>query len=122
MKFGAEELFKEVDGEEQDLLDFDIEDFLSRAETHEESDQPQTVGEELLAGFKVANFNYDDDEDIEENEDDHDDKEKHWDDIIPQASRDKVSLEEDTKAQSEMFLPPRQRTKVSCIFIYLSRR
>ena len=122
LKFGAEELFKEVDGEEQDLLDFDIDDFLSRAETHEESDQPQTVGEELLAGFKVANFNYDDDDAEEENEDEHDDKEKQWEDIIPQTSRDKVAMEEETKAQSEMFLPPRQRTKVRISFYFVAIR
>ena len=113
MKFGAEELFKEADGEEEDLLDYDIDDFLQRAETREESDQPQTAGEELLAGFKVANFNYDDEQDVYNTGDNEgDEKEKQWCDIIPVEVRDKVAETEEAKAQSDMFLPPRQRTKV----------
>ena len=117
LKFGAEELFTEADGEEEDLKDFDIDDFLQRAETREESDQPQTVGEELLAGFKVANFNYEEDDPEDERQAENENG-KDWSDIIPAETREKVAEEEAAKEQSEMFLPPRQRTRVSALVIF----
>lgn len=79
LKFGAEELFKEPEGEEQEpqvrtssntecchplhlcvlivtcylVKEMDIDEILKRAETRENDPGPSTVGEELLSQFKV---------------------------------------------------------------------
>ncbi|OWK12221.1 hypothetical protein Celaphus_00003897 [Cervus elaphus hippelaphus] len=53
LKFGAEELFKEPEGEEQEPQEMDIDEILKRAETHENEAGPLTVGDELLSQFKV---------------------------------------------------------------------
>lgn len=88
MKFGAEELFKEPEGEEEEpqvneilhlhLMDrettdtyelfcckekllfqeMDIDEILKRAETRENEPGPITVGDELLSQFKVLLCSY----------------------------------------------------------------
>ncbi|XP_047634317.1 chromodomain-helicase-DNA-binding protein 1 isoform X2 [Phacochoerus africanus] len=54
LKFGAEELFKEPEGEEQEPQEMDIDEILKRAETHENEPGPLTVGDELLSQFKIS--------------------------------------------------------------------
>ncbi|CAG2179639.1 unnamed protein product, partial [Oppiella nova] len=112
LKFGAEELFKE--GEEaDDELQCDIDEILRRAETRE--DGSQSVGDELLSAFKVASFNFNEDEDVSALSAQHSPhveevaKEKDWDEIIPEADRLKIEEEEKQKEGLDMFLPPRSR-------------
>lgn len=53
LKFGAEELFKQEDGEEEEPQ-VDIDEILKYAETHET--ESSTPGDELLSQFKVVSF------------------------------------------------------------------
>lgn len=58
LKFGAQELFKEKETNEDEREEqqaYDIDEILKRAETREETNH-LTAGEELLSQFKVANF------------------------------------------------------------------
>ncbi|XP_054714186.1 chromodomain-helicase-DNA-binding protein 1-like [Uloborus diversus] len=101
LKFGAEELFKETEeGDEEPQVDID--EILSRAEYRE--DQPMSVGEELLSAFKIASFNF--------NEEEETSNEKDWDDIIPENDRKIIEEEEREKEKLEMYLPPRSRKAV----------
>ncbi|XP_078421899.1 chromodomain-helicase-DNA-binding protein 1 isoform X2 [Cetorhinus maximus] len=103
LKFGAEELFKEPEGEEQEPQEMDIDEILCRAETRENEPGPTTVGEELLSQFKVANFStMDDDLEPQRNI-------KDWDDIIPEAQRRRMEEEERQKELQEIYLLPRMR-------------
>ncbi|XP_060692950.1 chromodomain-helicase-DNA-binding protein 1 isoform X3 [Hemiscyllium ocellatum] len=103
LKFGAEELFKEPEGEEQEPQEMDIDEILCRAETRENEPGPTTVGEELLSQFKVANFStMDDDLEPQRNI-------KDWDDIIPEAQRRRMEEEERQKELEEIYLLPRMR-------------
>ncbi|KAJ8287325.1 hypothetical protein GJAV_G00050250 [Gymnothorax javanicus] len=97
LKFGAEELFKEQEGEEQEP---------QRAETRENDPGPSTVGEELLSQFKVANFSA-----MEEEEMDMDSErsQKSWDHIIPEEQRRRLEEEERQKELEEIYLLPRMR-------------
>ncbi|KAG0438192.1 hypothetical protein HPB47_017118 [Ixodes persulcatus] len=113
LKFGAEELFKETeDGDEEPQVDID--EILQRAETREE--QPTTVGDELLGSFKVASFNFTEEEEVGAAvagaEEDSSSQSKDWDDIIPEAERKKVEDEEKLKEEMELYLPPRSRKSV----------
>ncbi|XP_069748426.1 chromodomain-helicase-DNA-binding protein 1 isoform X3 [Narcine bancroftii] len=103
LKFGAEELFKEPEGEEQEPQEMDIDEILCRAETHENEPGPTTVGEELLSQFKVANFSTMDD-DLEPQRNIRD-----WDDIIPEAQRRRMEEEERQKELEEIYMLPRMR-------------
>ncbi|XP_078252560.1 chromodomain-helicase-DNA-binding protein 1 isoform X1 [Rhinoraja longicauda] len=103
LKFGAEELFKEPEGEEQEPQEMDIDEILCRAETHENEAGPTTVGEELLSQFKVANFSTMDD-DLEPQRNIRD-----WDDIIPEVQRRRMEEEERQKELDEIYLLPRMR-------------
>lgn len=112
LKFGAEELFKETeDGDEEPQVDID--EILQRAETREE--QPTTVGDELLGSFKVASFNFTEEEEVgvvasgKHGEEDSSSQSKDWDDIIPEQERKKVEDEERQKEELELYLPPRSR-------------
>ncbi len=112
LKFGAEELFKDEEDGDDELV-CDIDEILKRAETRE--DAPAMVGDELLSAFKVASFAFDEDNveverpkhDVikQENEDDT----KDWDDIIPENFRKKVEELERNKEMEDLYLPPRQR-------------
>uniref|UniRef100_A0A4W3JUQ5 Chromodomain helicase DNA binding protein 1 n=1 Tax=Callorhinchus milii TaxID=7868 RepID=A0A4W3JUQ5_CALMI len=103
LKFGAEELFKEPEGEEQEPQEMDIDEILRRAETRENEAGPTTVGEELLSQFKVANFTtMDDDLEPQRNI-------KEWDDIIPEVQRRRMEEEARQKELEEIYLLPRMR-------------
>ncbi|XP_039614859.1 chromodomain-helicase-DNA-binding protein 1 isoform X1 [Polypterus senegalus] len=106
LKFGAEELFKEQEGEEQEPQEMDIDEILKRAETRENDPGPSTVGEELLSQFKVANFSTMEDEEISL---DSDKNVKSWEDIIPEEQRRRQEEEERQKELEEIYLLPRMR-------------
>uniref|UniRef100_A0AAY4CZJ8 DNA helicase n=1 Tax=Denticeps clupeoides TaxID=299321 RepID=A0AAY4CZJ8_9TELE len=106
LKFGAEELFKEPEGEEQEPQEMDIDEILKRAETRENDPGPSTVGEELLSQFKVANFSMMEDEEMDM---DPDRNIKNWDDIIPEEQRRRMEEEERQKEFEEIYRLPRMR-------------
>ncbi|KAM6902342.1 LOW QUALITY PROTEIN: chromodomain-helicase-DNA-binding protein 1-like [Xenentodon cancila] len=106
LKFGAEELFKEPEGEEQEPQEMDIDEILKRAETRENDPGPSTVGEELLSQFKVANFSMMDDEDLDL---DSERSQRSWDDIIPEKERRRMEEEERQKELEEIYMLPRMR-------------
>lgn len=107
LKFGAEELFKEEDGGEEPQVDID--EILTRAETREEG--PSTAGDELLSAFKVASFNFNEEEEetVMSVESSKNEKEKDWEEIIPESERMKIEEEERQKEEMELYLPPRSR-------------
>lgn len=107
LKFGAEELFKDEDDEEEPTCDID--EILRRAETRDEA--PSLVGDELLSAFKVASFAAFD-EDTEPSPittGPGDEESKDWDEIIPEDMRKKVEEEEKNKEMEDLYLPPRSR-------------
>ncbi|KAE8635713.1 hypothetical protein XENTR_v10002714 [Xenopus tropicalis] len=105
LKFGAEELFKEPEGEEEEPQEMDIDEILKRAETRENEGGPLTVGDELLSQFKVANFStMEEDDMVEPNRDS-----KSWEDIIPTDQRRRMEEEEREKELQEIYLLPRMR-------------
>ncbi|CAN0302261.1 unnamed protein product [Bubo scandiacus] len=106
LKFGAEELFKEPEGEEEEPQEMDIDEILKRAETRENEPGPLTVGDELLSQFKVANFSNMDEDDIElEPEQNF----KKWEEIIPEVQRRQIEEEERQKELEEIYMLPRMR-------------
>lgn len=107
LKFGAEELFKDDEDDDEEPK-CDIDEILQRAETRDEG--PSMVGDELLSAFKVASFAAFD----EENEQSPvvptaEDESKDWDDIIPERLRKKVEEDEKSKEMEDLYLPPRSR-------------
>ncbi|VDP14504.1 unnamed protein product [Soboliphyme baturini] len=112
LKFGAEELFKEKDSDDPEP-EVDIDEILQRAETREVDNN--SVGEELLSAFKVANFNIDEEESIDLTSDrmaDSGDNDKDWDDIIPESERKQIEEEERQQLEAQLYLPPRQRKNI----------
>ncbi|XP_018099831.1 chromodomain-helicase-DNA-binding protein 1 isoform X3 [Xenopus laevis] len=105
LKFGAEELFKEPEGEEEEPQEMDIDEILKRAETRENEGGPLTVGDELLSQFKVANFSTMEEDDMVEP----DGNSKSWEDIIPNDQRRRIEEEEREKELQEIYLLPRMR-------------
>ncbi|XP_050519198.1 chromodomain-helicase-DNA-binding protein 1 [Diabrotica virgifera virgifera] len=107
LKFGAEELFKDEDDDEEPNCDID--EILRRAETRDEA--PSLVGDELLSAFKVASFAaFDEDaEPSPVNNVVNDDESKDWDEIIPEKLRIKAEEEEKNKEMEDLYLPPRSR-------------
>ncbi|XP_051917069.1 chromodomain-helicase-DNA-binding protein 2 isoform X2 [Hippocampus zosterae] len=104
LKFGAEELFKEAEGEESEPQEMDIDEILRLAETRE-SDQGQSATDELLSQFKVANFSS-----MEESAPDLEEKpSREWDDIIPEEQRRKME-EEEKQREMDLFMLPRSRS------------
>ncbi|XP_043823350.1 chromodomain-helicase-DNA-binding protein 1 isoform X2 [Dromiciops gliroides] len=106
LKFGAEELFKEPEGEEQEPQEMDIDEILKRAETHENEPGPLTVGDELLSQFKVANFSNMDEDDIELEPERNS---RNWEEIIPEDQRRRLEEEERQKELEEIYMLPRMR-------------
>ncbi|KAK9516719.1 hypothetical protein VZT92_024635 [Zoarces viviparus] len=105
LKFGAEELFKEAEGEESEPQEMDIEEILRLAETRE-SDQGSSATDELLSQFKVANFSS-----MEESVPEFADRPvREWDDIIPEEQRRKVEEEEKQREMDDIFMLPRSRS------------
>ncbi|CAK8697940.1 unnamed protein product [Clavelina lepadiformis] len=101
LKFGAEELFQETEGEEKEP-ECDIDEILRRAETRQDHTE-LTAGEGLLSAFKVATFNLDEDEQADFGKD--------WEEIIPEKDRKRVAEEDRQKQQVELYLPRRARNK-----------
>uniref|UniRef100_A0A672QFF2 Uncharacterized protein n=1 Tax=Sinocyclocheilus grahami TaxID=75366 RepID=A0A672QFF2_SINGR len=109
LKFGAEELFKESEGEELEPQEMDIDEILKRAETRENDPGPSTVGEELLSQFKVANFSMMEEEEIDMDTERDGRHDINWDDIIPEEQRRRLEEEERQKELAEIYLLPRMR-------------
>ncbi|KAM8861444.1 chromodomain-helicase-DNA-binding protein 2 isoform 1-T1 [Synchiropus picturatus] len=104
LKFGAEDLFKEAEGEESEPQEMDIDEILRLAETRE-SDQGQSATDELLSQFKVANFSS-----MEETSPDLEEKpSRDWDEIIPEEQRRKIE-EEEKQREMNVFMLPRSRS------------
>uniref|UniRef100_A0A158P933 Chromodomain-helicase-DNA-binding protein 1 n=1 Tax=Angiostrongylus cantonensis TaxID=6313 RepID=A0A158P933_ANGCA len=99
LKFGAADLFKEGDGEEQEP-EVDIDRILSGAETRDEG------GNELLNSFKYANFSINEEQDVAAA------NETGWDEIIPEVERQKIEEEERRKLAADLELAPRQRVRL----------
>lgn len=99
LKFGAEDLFKENEDAE-DEPNVDIDEILRRAETREEVNP--NAGHELLNSFKMASFNFNE-EDVKPAVG------KDWDQIIPEQDRAKIEAEEKRNNEAQMFLGPRNR-------------
>ncbi|XP_060091630.1 chromodomain-helicase-DNA-binding protein 1 [Heteronotia binoei] len=106
LKFGAEELFKEPEGEEQEPQEMDIDEILKRAETRENESGPLSVGDELLSQFKVANFSNMDEDDIELEPEQNS---RNWEEIIPEVHRRRLEEEERQKELEEIYMLPRMR-------------
>ncbi|XP_006027753.1 chromodomain-helicase-DNA-binding protein 2 isoform X3 [Alligator sinensis] len=105
LKFGAEDLFKELEGEESEPQEMDIDEILRLAETRE-NEVSTSATDELLSQFKVANFAT-----MEEEETELDEKsQRDWDDIIPEEQRKKVEEEERQKELEEIYMLPRIRS------------
>jgi chromodomain-helicase-DNA-binding protein 1 len=111
LKFGAEELFKEA--EEEDELQVDIDDILRMAETRTTEDMKNSATDELLSQFKVVSFDNLEDQELEWREKQSQQQVKDWDDIIPEADRKKVEEEELKQQMEELNLPPRLRKQVN---------
>lgn len=108
LKFGAEELFKDEDVDEEPNCDID--EILRRAETRDEA--PTMAGDELLSAFKVASFAAFDEAaepSPATNVNENDEESKDWDEIIPERLRKKVEEEERSKEMEDLYLPPRSR-------------
>lgn len=107
IKFGSVHLFKETDtknGDEEPQCDID--EILKRAETRED-EVPQTLGSELLSSFKMASFNFKE-EDVQVASVD---EEKEWSEIIPESERLKFEHDEREREEMEMMMLPRSRNK-----------
>uniref|UniRef100_A0A672MAI5 Chromodomain-helicase-DNA-binding protein 2-like n=1 Tax=Sinocyclocheilus grahami TaxID=75366 RepID=A0A672MAI5_SINGR len=110
LKFGAEDLFKEPEGEESEPQEMDIDEILRLAETRE-SDQGSSATDELLSQFKVANFTMDESTpNLEEK------PIRDWDDIIPEEQRRKVEEEQKQKEMEDIYMLPRSRSKKRTIW------
>ncbi|XP_055385541.1 chromodomain-helicase-DNA-binding protein 1 [Condylostylus longicornis] len=114
LKFGAEELFKDEQENDDDLV-CDIDEILRRAETRNE--EPVQENDDLLSAFKVASFAAFDEDDKDPpsaaeameldggtNEDT-----KDWDEIIPENFRKVVEDAERHKEVEDLYLPPRRK-------------
>lgn len=114
IKFGAQELFKEDDQENDDeLQNMDIDKILLLAEDRDpDSNQNDQQKEDLLMSFKVANFKASDFDMDEENSD------TKWDDIIPENERKRIIDEEETEKMAQLYLPPRRRNTVPLVDPY----
>ncbi|XP_051953606.1 chromodomain-helicase-DNA-binding protein 2-like isoform X1 [Xyrauchen texanus] len=104
LKFGAEDLFKESEGEESEPQEMDIDEILRLAETRE-SEQGSSATDELLSQFKVANFTMDESTpELEEK------PVRDWDDIIPEDQRRKMEEEQKQKEMEDIYMLPRSRS------------
>uniref|UniRef100_A0A7N8Y0V2 Chromodomain helicase DNA binding protein 2 n=1 Tax=Mastacembelus armatus TaxID=205130 RepID=A0A7N8Y0V2_9TELE len=105
LKFGAEDLFKEAEGEESEPQEMDIDEILRLAETRE-SDQGSSATDELLSQFKVANFSS-----MEESTPEFEEKSaRDWEEIIPEDQRRKVEEEAKQREMEDIFMLPRSRS------------
>uniref|UniRef100_A0A8C6XAW0 Chromodomain helicase DNA binding protein 1 n=1 Tax=Naja naja TaxID=35670 RepID=A0A8C6XAW0_NAJNA len=119
LKFGAEELFKEPEGEEQEPQEMDIDEILKRAETRENETGPLSVGDELLSQFKVANFSNMDEDDIELEPEQNS---RNWEEIIPEVQRRRLEEEERQKELEEIYMLPRMRNCAKQVSLTFEKR
>ena len=110
LKFGAEDLFKTDEDQEQDK-EVDLDAILESAELREEDEAPQSeANKELLSAFKCTNIAFDEDEETEEpeeqNKDDDEPVFKDWSDIIPSAMVEKEKQKE--KKGIDMYSDPEE--------------
>uniref|UniRef100_A0A1B0FRK9 Chromodomain-helicase-DNA-binding protein 1 n=1 Tax=Glossina morsitans morsitans TaxID=37546 RepID=A0A1B0FRK9_GLOMM len=117
LKFGAEELFKDEQDNDEELV-CDIDEILRRAETRNED--PEMPGDDLLSAFKVASiaaFEEEPDTTTKDNDNamtgEQEEDTKDWDDIIPEDYRKIVEDEEKAKEMEDLYLPPRRKTTAS---------
>lgn len=110
LKFGAEDLFKEKDNEDEEEQQVDIDDILNRAEEHET--ESNAVGDELLSQFKVASFGNLEEEADASRVSGGEDEEKDWDEIIPEDVRAKMEEEERQQQLLDLELGPRNRKTI----------
>lgn len=110
LKFGAEELFKDEQENDEELV-CDIDEILRRAETRNED--PEMPADDLLSAFKVASiaaFEEEPDTSTKEENQTIEEDTKDWDDIIPEDFRRVVENEEKAKEIEDLYLPPRRKT------------
>ncbi|XP_049549302.1 chromodomain-helicase-DNA-binding protein 1 [Anopheles darlingi] len=116
LKFGTEELFKEEEDGDEELV-CDIDEILRRAETRDEA--PGMPGDELLSAFNVTTFDFDEDKvggkpittpstGKERGGEAGGDDAKDWDEIIPKSYRELVEAEERDREIQDLYLPPRR--------------
>ncbi|BFY98699.1 hypothetical protein BsWGS_01740 [Bradybaena similaris] len=110
LKFGAEELFKEKDIDDEEEQQVDIDDILNRAEEHET--EFHSVGDELLSQFKVASFGNLEEETEASRASFGEEEEKEWEDIIPESVRQKMEEEERQQQLLDLELGPRNRKTI----------
>merc|ERR1719427_743582 len=111
LKFGAEDLFKTDESEEQDK-EVDLDAILESAETREDEEAPQSeANKELLSAFKCTNIAFDEEE---EDEVEPEAAPKDWSEIIPSAMieqhRPKTGIEAYSDPE-ELFNPIAMRRK-----------
>lgn len=111
LKFGAEELFKDEQENDEELV-CDIDEILRRAETRNED--PEMPGDDLLSAFKVASIAaFEEEPDASTKDNDNqavEEDTKDWDDIIPEDFRRVIENEEKAKEIEDLYLPPRRKT------------
>jgi hypothetical protein len=114
IKFGAEDLFKENAPHEEGSVEeesqrIDIDEILRRAETRQDDDSSlRNSSEDLLSQFKIANIQTMEDDIIEPTAIVN--RNKSWNDIIPQSERQK--FDDECLAELTAALPPRSRKRV----------
>jgi chromodomain-helicase-DNA-binding protein 1 len=113
IKFGAEDLFKENQTNEEGTIEeesqkIDIDEILRRAETRQDDDSSiRNSSEGLLSQFKIANIQTMEDDIIEPTTII---TKKSWKDIIPESERQK--FDDECLAELTAVLPPRSRKRV----------
>jgi len=110
LKFGAEELFKGNENEDEEEQQVDIDDILNRAEEHET--QTSGVGDELLSQFKVASFGNLEEEADASRASFGEEEDKGWEDIIPEEDIKKMEEQERQQQLLELELGPRNRKTI----------
>ncbi|KAG8145171.1 hypothetical protein E2320_013542, partial [Naja naja] len=111
LKFGAEDLFKEPEGEESEPQEMDIEEILRLAETRE--NEPSTSAtDELLSQFKVQAQKRSSKLCYNRRGRSRGGRktQKEWENIIPEEQRKKVEEEERQKELEEIYMLPRIRS------------
>ena len=91
LQFGAQSLFKDSENKIEDEKEFDLDEILSRAESHETKNV--SAEEDFLGQFNVADFG----------------GQIKWDEIIPEEERKRAEMEELLKMEEELYFSARRR-------------